>query len=221
MSVRPFSFGRAVVPAFAAAFVACVPLTAIAQPVQWTVASGGDGNYYEAVVESSPISWLSARDAAESRSFMDHTGVLASAFYQRKDVFIRQLALTTPGAFAIVSGGFSGPWIGGFQLPGSPEPAGGFIWINGDPWSYTNWFHGEPNNGAGDVPHEEAVQLFFQGSMEASNVHWNDLSSGDDGFWPVNAYVVQYTIPAPATAALLAISALGCPGRRRRGTFPG
>jgi hypothetical protein len=213
LSARPGSPCRC---AFLAIAVVACPAAALAQPVQWTLSSGGDGNYYEIVVQSSPISWTTARDAAESRTFMDHTGVLASAFYQRKDLFIRQLALSTPGAFPPVSGGNSGPWLGGIQLPGSPEPAGGFTWINGDPWSYTNWFRGEPNNGAGDVPHEEAVQLFYQGAMDVSNVQWNDLSSGDDTFWPVHAYVVEYRIPAPSGAAPLALGAIVCAVRRMR-----
>ena len=33
-----------------------------------------------------------------------------------------------------------------YQPPGSPEPAGGWIWVSGEPVTYTNWIAGEPNN---------------------------------------------------------------------------
>ena len=43
-------------------------------------------------------------------------------------------------------------WLGGFQDLTSPnysEPSGGWTWVTGEPWSYTNWFPGEPNNTGG------------------------------------------------------------------------
>lgn len=32
-----------------------------------------------------------------------------------------------------------GPFIGGYQAEGSAEPAGGWHWLSGEPWEYTNW----------------------------------------------------------------------------------
>lgn len=200
-------------PASAGATLASFATPALAQPVLWDEASGGNGRYFEVVVLSSAINWHDARDAAASRSYLGFTGILACASTQRKDLFIRELALSTPGAFVAQPGGHSGPWLGGIQLPGSPEPAGGFTWIDGSAWSYTNWFHGEPNNGAGDVPHEEAVQLFTQ-SLLVNSIRWNDLSSGDDMYWPVRSYIVEY-VPAPPGAALLLFAALPFSRRRR------
>src|SRR5262249_27254398 len=43
-------------------------------------------------------------------------------------------------------------WIGGYQDRGAPdysEPAGGWRWVTGGKWDYTNWNGGEPNNYAG------------------------------------------------------------------------
>jgi hypothetical protein len=37
-------------------------------------------------------------------------------------------------------------YIGFYQPPGSPEPAGGWTWSSGEPVIYTNWGLGEPNN---------------------------------------------------------------------------
>jgi hypothetical protein len=62
-------------------------------------------------------------------------------------------------------------WIGFFQLPGSEEPDKGWVWVSGEPVTFTNWanFDGttEPNNG-------EGIE-----SVAAMNEHrdglWNDL----------------------------------------------
>ncbi len=43
-----------------------------------------------------------------------------------------------------------GPWIGGYQPAGSPEPGGGWRWVTGEAFNYTNWAPGEPNN-SGDA----------------------------------------------------------------------
>ena len=40
-------------------------------------------------------------------------------------------------------------WIGGYQPPGSPEPAGNWTWITGEPWIFSTWWPGEPNNQGG------------------------------------------------------------------------
>ncbi|MCP3921439.1 MAG: hypothetical protein GY714_02520 [Desulfobacterales bacterium] len=32
-----------------------------------------------------------------------------------------------------------GPFIGGYQPPGSSEPSGGWSWLSGEKWRYTNW----------------------------------------------------------------------------------
>lgn len=37
-------------------------------------------------------------------------------------------------------------WLGGYQPPGSQEPAGGWTWITGEPFAFNNWDVTEPNN---------------------------------------------------------------------------
>ena len=29
--------------------------------------------------------------------------------------------------------------IGGYQLPGSPEPSGGWAWVTDEAWEFTGW----------------------------------------------------------------------------------
>lgn len=60
--------------------------------------------------------------------------------------------ITSAAEDAFLSATFSiGGWVGGYQPPGSGEPAADWRWVSGEPWSYTNWQPGEPNdNGTED-----------------------------------------------------------------------
>jgi hypothetical protein len=70
-------------------------------------------------------------------------------------------------------------WIGGFQNTASPsyaEPAGGWEWITGEPFVYTAWLAGEPNN-AGPNGAEDHLELLglgggFQPTWNDSDTNW-------------------------------------------------
>ena len=68
------------------------------------------------------------------------------------------------------------PWLGGEQLPDSEEPAGGWQWSPGEPWVYTNWDSGEPNNtyfgGWGKEATEQSEERLH---YHHDGTHWNDL----------------------------------------------
>jgi hypothetical protein len=128
---------RLVLTRLVAACVSClVAAAALALPVEWTVASGGNGHFYEKV--SGTYSWTQARDLAASRSWGGLAGHLATLTSQAENDWVWS-ALSQP----------SSCWLGGFQPSGSVEPAGGWQWVTGEPWSYANWSSGEPDNSGG------------------------------------------------------------------------
>lgn len=160
-------------------------LDARGQWIEWPVAAGGNGHAYLPVAVSSLISW---DDAA--RLAREHGGYLATITSAGENAFI----------YSLIEGsqfwnGEHGPVLGGYQRPGSTEPAGGWTWVSGEPWSYSNWSGGQPDNG--DSPSEDGL-TFVRGGT------WNDKRTNDIRFL---GYVVEREGPctphkAKATAQL-------------------
>ncbi|MCH2106239.1 MAG: hypothetical protein MK291_06320, partial [Planctomycetes bacterium] len=105
-----------------------------------------NGHYYY-VIQSGPIGFSAAKDIAESLSYQGVTGHLATINDEAENDFLA----TSFGVRA---------WVGGFQDTASPtysEPGGGWSWITGEAFTYSNWNAGEPNDfGSG----EEFLEVF-------------------------------------------------------------
>lgn len=149
-----------------------VSSAALATPVQW----GGNGHFYERVDTPAPLTWFEARDGAAARSFMGEQGYLATVTSQAE-----QDAL-----FALLGGidALSHHYLGGVQAPDGAEPAGGWQWITGEAWIYTNWGStGEPNDSHQFSPNgEDALTMTLGFQFNNPNAgHWND--------WPLDAAV--------------------------------
>ena len=65
-----------------------------------------------------------------------------------------------------------GPWLGGFQPPGSAEPSTGWSWVTGEAFSFTAWDAGEPNNFNG--AEEDHLQFYDCTGGAVRSAHWND-----------------------------------------------
>jgi hypothetical protein len=144
-----------------------------AKLVQWRVEDGGNGHYYEFVRAN--VSWTEAKRGAEARSVLEVRGHLATITSAQEDEFLRR-------ALPIRRG-----WLGGYQdhnAPGYAEPAGGWRWVTGEPWGYTNWAAGEPNH---FPPGEDYLQL--------RGTHWNDMP---EAALASGGYYVEYPVPAGA-----------------------
>lgn len=157
--------------------------TANADPAEWTVASGGNGHFYEFV--SGDFTWSEAVTGAASRSFGGFTGYLATITSDAENTFISTM----------VSGNLG--WVGGSDDGDESH----WTWRTGpeagSAFDYTHWNGGEPNNCCDG---ENYLQLNW--SVTGG---WND-HGGPGNASQKNGYFVEYgapPVPEPETWALL------------------
>ncbi len=132
----------------------------------------GNGHYYW--VFTNRMSWTQAVVFAASQTYNCRPGHLATITSQAENDFVACLIL---GHYA---------WIGGFQDPNGAEPAGGWRWITGERFTYTNWNSGEPNDGLPPGTHD-VMQLYGRNSLFYGR--WNDLSDTPEA---ADVFVVEF-----------------------------
>lgn len=148
-----------------------VSSTTIQTPRPGMVQNPGNGHFYEVVIPDVALDWFDIRTEAESRSFRGVIGHLATITSEEEDLWFQQ-------AFADVLGDTV---LGGFQPEGSAEPAGGWQWVTGEPFHYTNWADGEPN----DDGNPNCMRY-----LEADPPAWMEVSCRI-----ATIYIVEYDIP--------------------------
>jgi hypothetical protein len=143
-----------------------------------TLVWSGNGHAYAVRVVPGGIPWDQARVLAEKAG-----GHLVTIGSPAESSFVLALA-DTRLSDAFVGG--LGPWLGGYQPNPTPavEPAGGWEWIDGTPWSFTAWQAGQPDNAKGI---EHYLNLYRPGGTTA----WNDDSLTGTGA-KVISYLVEF-----------------------------
>jgi hypothetical protein len=148
------------------------------------VLNPANGHYYDIITGQHGITWIQANSAAQSLTYNDLPGHLVTITSQVEQDFINA---NFGSNFA-----HSNYFLGGIQPPGSPEPAGGWTWVTGEPWSYTNWEPDSPGNGYGgdDGIHpqgypENAIETYH------ANGDWNDFPS-DVSEYGRDGYIVEW-----------------------------
>jgi hypothetical protein len=179
-------------------------------PVEWPVAAGGNGHFYQ-VVQGGSGRWTDANDNADSHSFQGVSGHLATVTSEPERAFLTDLT-SAPDADASAR-----YWIGGIQTSGATTPADGWSWVTGEPWAFTAWGPNEPNDRSVFVENgvEQYLMMFAGKNPPDFGVRgmWNDESNVP--FGPIGGYLVEYDLPEPHPAALLA-GAMALPLLRRR-----
>ncbi|MCG2587606.1 lectin-like protein [Rhodohalobacter sulfatireducens] len=152
-----------------------------------------NGNYYSAI-EDLGITWDDANVAAQELSYGKCEAHLATITSQNEQDWIVN---TFPNA---VEGGY---WLGGSQASGSDEPAGGWEWVTGETFFYTNWRLGEPNNA--NAVDENSIH-FLPTIFAGGDGGWNDqngnstsFENNGETFYAVEGYVVEYECPTKVT----------------------
>ncbi len=141
--------------------------------VQWRVEDGGNGHWYRTVPRDNR-NWIDCVQIATNVG--GHLGTLTTPL---ETAFV--VAQILDGAHAA---------LGDFQSsldPNFSEPAGGWVWITGEPWIYTNWApcrceRPEPNDWS-IYGHEDWLTAYSDGL-------WND---GPYNIWWTTAILIEWS----------------------------
>jgi hypothetical protein len=139
-----------------------------------TVFNPENRHHYQVVRAPDRLDWPKAAAAAAGWSFGGARGHLAAINNAAEQNFIWSNLMA------------HNSWFGAYQdrrAPDFKEPAGGWRWVTGEPWGFSFWREGEPNDG----DKEEAAVLWDGG-------RWSDVGAPH----PVNTYLVEY----PTTGAV-------------------
>jgi hypothetical protein len=151
--------------------IALAPSSGAADPIQWS----GNGHWYELIEDV--VSWPAAEALAEARTWNGKPGYLATITSIEENDFI-WTEVIGPGLYPPLGD----PWLGGYQNPSHSAPDANWHWVTTEPWYFTNWAAGEPNDYC--EPYGEQY-LQFAGCCGGA---WNDHHSE---VW--KAYVVEYS----------------------------
>lgn len=135
-----------------------------ATPVVWSV----NGHTYDAILAPG-ISWASAKAACEANG-----GYLATLTSAQENAFVEGLVAGNSSFWVHDCCNDLGPWLGGSQAPGSPEPAGGWAWLTSEAWSYTDWKSGQPDNCCGGQDKLRFIRL-----NSSSPIGWDDCETNN------------------------------------------
>ncbi len=181
--VKPSTIAMSLGTLLAAALL-LVPATTVRSA--GPVLNPANGPWYETVPGA--ISWMNAHTASQKKAYQGLPGHLATITSAAESQFVVSQfpELANPALC-----------LGGFQPDGNVEPSGGWQWVTGEVWSFTNWNSGEPNNVGGN---ESCL-------VSATGGRWNDGISTD----LFAGYLVEYESPSatpPGTPANLSLTQL-------------
>lgn len=122
-----------------------------------------NGHSY-AVISGMYIDWKTAKEHAESRG-----GYLAVITSKEEESFVR----------TDLNPSYQDLWLGASRT----ADAQNWSWVNGEKWSYTDWYDGEPSSADNEYDSDETKLGTF------TNGQWNDYAEGSD---TVRGYIIEW-----------------------------
>jgi hypothetical protein len=130
----------------------------------------GTGHHYDVVNVPEGISWTDARQQAQSLTYNGMAGHLVTITSKSENDFIFGTLVGQTSASAL--------WLGGYQSPQTTDPAANWNWVTNEPWEYTNWSGGEPND------HNSNDETYL--TIWCYSGKWND------SWVKMQGYIVEY-----------------------------
>ncbi|HUP80144.1 MAG TPA: C-type lectin domain-containing protein [Pirellula sp.] len=190
-------------------------------PVQWSIADGGNGHYYQLVDYQTGISWTSAKSDAETMTLFGSIGHLVTVTSAPEDAFLKSNFQAYIGDPPSVPGIFA--WIG----LSDAASEGNFVWVTGEPLTYTNWAPPEPNGGTSENYVHLWVRKFTGSDLDPVNGtplwSWNDVFNDRGPEWRGafiefdGPFTSNAAVPEPSTLIIWAMGMIAVAnGRKRR-----
>jgi hypothetical protein len=200
---------RKLVPVLLILAVGCLlPQSGLTKLVQWSSADGGNDHWYEVVYVPAGIQWDEAKTDAENA--YNKTGYLATATLAAENNFI--FSLVSDSKYwvywhhpTLPIYGLMGPWLGGYQTAEGIEPASGWKWVSGEPWGFTAWFTGGPDDLFGGT--QDYLHFYNAGGL-TPKAEWNDARKTSNLLGYISEFNV-YPAPLPDTGLLLGTGLVG------------
>jgi hypothetical protein len=156
----------------------------------------GTGHWYEAVRVAAGVTWNEAVTNALSRG-----GYLCALTNAAENSFAASLVDITYYSDVSINGDILGPWLGGFRHANQSN----WQWLTGEPFTYLNWYPGQPDGYGGS---EQRLQFYNRTAVGST---WGD-HPGDplSGYSLPRGYIVEYDqlprLGASSTNGLVMIS---------------
>lgn len=193
-----------------------------AAPVQWTVAAGGNGHWYDYVPAPSifaGVGFDAARAAALGSTHLGLQGYLATVTSAQEQSFIQ-----SSFGFMVGFGATGSAWLGASDAAVEGE----WRWLDGPEagqlTTYTNWLPGHPVSAPGFENYDLlALHINSSSAGQPSTFGWVSVNADGGAL----GYVVEFgattgndpndpgRVPEPS-AALIAATALALAGLQRR-----
>jgi Protein of unknown function (DUF642)/Lectin C-type domain len=151
------------------------------------VFDAANGHWYQAVSAPGGIAWGDANAAAQALIYAGYPGHLVTITSAEENAFLLD-HLPLPRADQW--------WIGAYQDRNAPdyrEPGGGWRWVTSEPWSFTFWITGLPDNSQGAQDYA-AIDTRYSDQWDDRNR--NDLLGG---------YLVEFEPPITVGASQLVL----------------